>query len=50
MNFQTSYLETIFNVVGVRDIKIISLDNEEYGGELFAKSKQKVYSQIETIK
>jgi FMN-dependent NADH-azoreductase len=50
MNFQTSYLQTIFNVMGVQDIQIISLDNEEYGGELFTKSQQKIYSQIEKIK
>jgi FMN-dependent NADH-azoreductase len=50
MNFQTNYLQTIFNVIGVQDIQTISLDNEEYGGELFTNSKQKIYSQIEKIK
>ena len=50
MNFQTTYLKTIFNVMGVQDIQIISLDNEEYGGELFTKSQQEIYSRIEKIK
>lgn len=50
MNFQTNYLKTIFNIMGVQDIKIISLDNEEYGGELFAKSQHEIYSQIEKLK
>lgn len=50
MNFQTAYLKTIFNIIGVQDIEIISLDNEEYGGELFAKSQQEIYNQIQKIK
>lgn len=50
MNFQTSYLKTIFNIMGVHNITIISLDNEEYGGELFEKSKQLIYQQIRELK
>ena len=29
MNFQSNYIKLIFNILGVHDIKIISLDNEE---------------------
>jgi len=50
MNFQTNYLKAIFNILGVYDIEIISLDNEEYGGELFAKSQQEIHRQIFKIK
>jgi len=50
MNFQTNYLRTIFNILGVQDIEIISLDNEEYGGELFAKSQEEIHDQILKIK
>jgi FMN-dependent NADH-azoreductase len=50
MNFQTTYLKTIFNIMGVQDVEIISLDNEEYGGERFAKSQREIYSRIEKLK
>lgn len=50
MNFQTTYLKTIFNIMGVQDVEIISLNNEEYGGERFAKSQQEIYNRIEELK
>jgi len=50
MNFQSNYMKLIFNILGVNDIKIISLDNEEYGGELFAKSQEEIHNQILKIK
>jgi FMN-dependent NADH-azoreductase len=49
MNFQTTYLKFIFGMMGVTDTTIISLDNEEFGGEIFEKSKQRIYEQINTI-
>jgi hypothetical protein len=36
--------------MGVQEIEIISLDNEEYGGHLFAKSQEEIYKQIVEIK
>lgn len=50
MNFQTTYLKTIFNIMGVQDVEIISLDNEEYGGERFAKSQREIHDRIEKLK
>jgi len=50
MNFQTTYLKTIFNIMGVQDVEIISLNNEEYGRERFAKSQQEIYNRIEKLK
>lgn len=50
MNFQTNYLKTIFSIMGVHNIEIISLDNEEYGGYLFAKSQAEIYKRIAEIK
>ena len=47
MNFQTTYLKFIFGMMGVKDITIISLDNEEFGGEIFEKSKQSIYRKID---
>lgn len=50
MNFQSNYVKLIFNILGVNNVEIISLDNEEYGGVLFAKSQEEIYSQILLIK
>ncbi|MBZ9630453.1 NAD(P)H-dependent oxidoreductase [Salegentibacter sp. LM13S] len=49
MNFQTTYLKFVFEIMGIEDITVISLDNEEFGGEVFEKSKQIIYSKIEMI-
>lgn len=49
MNFQTTYLKFIFGIMGVQDITTISLDNEEFGGEIFEKSKQTIYKKINMI-
>lgn len=49
MNFQTTYLKFIFEIMGITDIKTLSLDNEEFGGEIFEKAKQTVYKKLELI-
>lgn len=49
MNFQTTYLKFIFGIVGVKDITIFSLDNEEFGGEIFEYSKREVFETINTV-
>jgi FMN-dependent NADH-azoreductase len=49
MNFQTTYLKFIFGIMGVQDTTTISLDNEEFGGEIFEKSKQTIYKKINLI-
>ncbi len=49
MNFQTTYLKFVFGIMGIKDISIISLDNEEFGGEIFKNSKKEVYQRIERI-
>jgi hypothetical protein len=36
-------------MIGVKDITIISLDNEEFGWEIFERSKQKIYQNIKLI-
>lgn len=38
MNFQITYLKFVFGVMGLRDITTISLDNEEFGGDIFETS------------
>ncbi len=49
MNFQTTYLKFIFGIMGINDITTISLDNEEFGGEIFERSKQIIFDRIESI-
>ena len=49
MNFQTTYLKFIFGIMGITDIETLSLDNEEFGGEIFEKAKQTVYKKLESI-
>lgn len=49
MNFQTSYLKFVFGMMGVKDTRIISLDNEEFGGAVFEKSKQLIFEEIKEI-
>ena len=49
MNFQTTYLKFVFGIMGIKDISIISLDNEEFGGELFENSKREIYQKMEQI-
>lgn len=46
MNFQTTYLRHIFGIMGVKDIDIISLNNEEYGDERFVTSQEIVHQKI----
>ncbi|TYA74719.1 FMN-dependent NADH-azoreductase [Seonamhaeicola marinus] len=49
MNFQTTYLKFVFGIMGIKDISVISLDNEEFGGDIFENSKKKIYQRIEQI-
>lgn len=49
MNFQTTYLKFVFGIMGIEDISIFSLDNEEFGGDIFEKSKKEIYQKIERI-
>lgn len=49
MNFQTRYLQFVFGMMGVKDVSTISLDNEEFGGEIFEKSKQEIFQVINAI-
>lgn len=49
MNFQTTYLKFVFGIMGIKDVSIISLDNEEFGGVIFENSKKKIYQEIEAI-
>lgn len=49
MNFQTSYLSFVFGMMGVTDVSIFSLDNEEFGGTVFEQSQNKIYQDLTRI-
>lgn len=49
MNFQTTYLKFVFGIMGVKDVTIISLDNEEFGGEIFENTKKDIYQKLQRI-
>ncbi len=49
MNYQTTYLKTVFAIMGINEIEIISLNNEEYGDERFANSVREVHLKIQQI-
>lgn len=49
MNFQTTYLKFVFGIMGVKDVTIISLDNEEFGGEIFEQSKEEIFQILNCI-
>lgn len=49
MNFQTTYLQFIFGMMGVKNTTILSLDNEEFGGEVFRQSQNQILSAIEQL-
>lgn len=50
MNFQTTYISFIFGMMGVRDIEVFTLDNEEFGGEVFECSKNEILEKIREIR
>ncbi len=46
MNFQTTYLQFLFGMMGVTDVTTLSLDNEEFGGDVFERAKQEVREKV----
>jgi len=49
MNFQTTYLKFVFGNMGVKDVTVFSLDNEEFGGAIFERSKKEIFKAISSI-
>jgi FMN-dependent NADH-azoreductase len=46
MNFQTEYLKTVFNIMGLTDIQQIALNGSAFDPEVYEQSKKDVYSKI----
>lgn len=49
MNFQSNYLKTVFNIMGIDDIHEIALNGEAFGGVLFEQSIKGVHAKIEEV-
>ncbi|WP_250253344.1 NAD(P)H-dependent oxidoreductase [Chryseobacterium sp. Marseille-Q3244] len=49
INFQTTYLKHILGIMGVTDVTTFSLDNEEFGGEIFENSKNEIFKALHSI-
>lgn len=49
MNFQSAYLKTVFNIIGIDDIHEIALNGEAFGSELFEQSMKSVYAKIDKV-
>ncbi|MDB4919357.1 NAD(P)H-dependent oxidoreductase [Mucilaginibacter sp.] len=46
MNFQTDYLKTVFNVMGLSDIQQIALNGSAFDQQVYEQNKKYVYSKI----
>ncbi|RAJ29206.1 FMN-dependent NADH-azoreductase [Pedobacter cryoconitis] len=49
MNFQSNYLKTVFNIMGIDDIQELSLNGEAFGGDLFEQSIKNIHTTINEI-
>ena len=49
MNFQSTYVKSVFGIMGIHDVSEVILENGEYGGEQFSQSVQKAEGQISAL-
>lgn len=49
MNFQSKYLKTVFNIMGIDDVTEIAMNGEAFGGELFENSIREMHSKINQL-
>ncbi|GAA4310699.1 FMN-dependent NADH-azoreductase AzoR1 [Mucilaginibacter gynuensis] len=49
LNFQSDYLKTVFNIMGIYDIHQVILNGEAFGGISFEQSKKDVEASINRI-
>lgn len=49
MNFQSSYLKTVFNIMGIDDIHEIALNGEAFGSALFEQSVKDAHLKIDQV-
>ena len=46
MNFQTDYLKTVFNIMGLTDIQEIALNGSAFDQHVYEQNKKDVYAKI----
>lgn len=49
MNFQSNYLKTVFNIIGITNIHIIAINGESFGPEDFKKSIDTSHQNIKEL-
>lgn len=49
MNFQSSYLKTVFNMMGIKNIHIVAIDNAVQEGEQLTKNISLAEQRIEEL-
>ncbi|MNR35681.1 FMN-dependent NADH-azoreductase 1 [compost metagenome] len=49
MNFQSDYLRTVFNIIGITDIQEVSVDGEAFGTEAFELAKNNSNARIKVL-
>lgn len=49
MNFQSDYLRTVFNIIGITDIQEVSVDGEAFGTEAFELAKNNSNARIKAL-
>jgi FMN-dependent NADH-azoreductase len=49
MNFQTDYLKTIFNMMGIKDIHVIAIDGSSLDPEVLKKTIENSHQNIKSI-
>lgn len=49
MNFQSTYLKTVFNIIGISDIHVIAIEGASTGGEIFKKSIETAHQNLRNL-
>jgi FMN-dependent NADH-azoreductase len=49
MNFQSTYLKTVFNIIGISNIHVIAINGESFNVEKFKKSIDTSYQNIKDL-
>ncbi len=49
LNFQTTYLKTVFNMMGIADIHIVAVDGTSLNKEVLTKTVDQAHQQVRSL-
>jgi len=49
MNYQSNYLKTVFNIIGISNIHVIAVNGSAFDGEKFQKSLDTSHQNIRNL-